>query len=250
MVKVNSKSNNNFYIYGKHPVLFSLKNKKREFFKIYTSNIDELKKYIQDNKISIKQNIIEYKANNELNKLFIDNINHQGYVASVSKNKTFTIDDFVVNVKNQKQLPRIIILDQLTDPHNIGAIIRTAVAFNVEYIITTKYNSPKDYSVILKSSAGMSELINIIEVVNVNNTIEVLKKCGYFVIGMAGEARQDIKDIKDSNNLCLVIGSEGNGIRQLVKKNCDELYKITTNSEVESLNASVATAIAIYKLWG
>ena len=83
-----------------------------------------------------------------------------------------------------------------------------------------------------------------------NNTIETLKKCGYFVIGMAGEAKQDIKEIKDSNNLCLVIGSEGNGIRQLVKKNCDELYKITTNSEVESLNASVATAIAIYKLWG
>lgn len=242
--------NNNFYIYGKHPVLFSLKNKKREFFKLYTSNIEELKKYIQDNKINLKHNIIEYKTNNELNKFFTENINHQGYVASVSKNKTYTIDDFVNDIKNQNKLPRIIILDQLTDPHNIGAIIRTAIAFNIEYIITTKYNSPKDYSVILKSSAGMSELVNIIEVVNVNNTIETLKKCGYFVIGMAGEAKRDIKEIKDSDNLCLVIGSEGNGIRQLVKKNCDELYKITTNENVESLNASVATAIAIYKLWG
>lgn len=240
----------NFYIYGKHPILLSLKNGKREFFKIYTSNIEELKKYIQDNKISIKHNLIEYKTNSELNKFFAENINHQGYVASVSKNKTFTIDDFIDSIKNQKQLPRIIILDQLTDLHNIGAIIRTAVAFNVEYIIMTKYNSPKDYSVILKSSAGMSELVNIIEVVNVNNTIEILKKSGYFVVGMAGEVKRDIKEIKDSNNLCLVIGSEGNGIRQLVKKNCDELYKITTNSNVESLNASVATAIVIYKLWG
>ena len=242
--------NNNFYIYGKHPVLFSLKNKKREFFKIYTSNIEELKKYIQDNKINIKHSIIDYKTNTELSKFFTENTNHQGYVASVSKNKTYTIDDLVNDIKNQNKLPRIIILDQLTDPHNIGAIIRTAIAFNIKYIITTKYNSPKDYSVILKSSAGMSELVNIIEVVNVNNTIETLKKCGYFVIGMAGEAKRDIKEIKDSDNLCLVIGSEGNGIRQLVKKNCDELYKITTNENVESLNASVATAIAIYKLWG
>ena len=94
----------------------------------------------------------------------------------------------------------------------------------------------------------MSELVNIIEVVNVNNTIEVLKKCGYFVIGMAGEAKQDIKEIKDSNNLCLVIGSEGKGVSRLVADNCDYLVKIPMIGHVNSLNASVSCSILIYEI--
>lgn len=242
-------SNNNFYIYGKHPVFLSLKNNKRKFFKIYTSNSDELIKYIKENELDINTNIIEYKNNNELTKILGEDLNHQGYVASVSKNKTLTLDDFLNTINNNKLLPKLLILDQLTDPHNIGAIIRTAVAFDINYIIVTKYNSPKDSSTILKSSAGMSEFINIIEVVNLNNTIDTLKKIGYFIIGMAGEAKHSIEEINDNKNLCLIIGNEGNGIRQLIKKNCDELYKIEINNKVESLNASVATAIAIYKIW-
>ena len=160
------------------------------------------------------------------------------------------INDFLKAIKEEKELPRLLILDQLTDPHNIGAIIRTAVAFNIKYIILTKYNSLNDLSVISKTSAGMVNMVNIIEVINLNNSIDILKKAGYFIIGMAGEATKDIKTITDNKSICLVIGNEGNGIRQLVKKNCDLLCKITTNSNVESLNASVAAAISIYTLWG
>ena len=239
--------NKEIILYGKHPVLLSLKN--RKFFKIYTSNIKELEKYIKDNKININKSIIEYRDNNSLSKM-VNNSNHQGYVAITDIKKNLSIYDFVDIIKDKKELPRLLILDQLTDPHNIGAIIRTAVAFNIEYIILTKYNSLNDLSIISKTSAGMINMVNIIEVINLNNTIDILKKAGYFIIGMAGEAKQDIKTITDNKNICLIIGNEGNGIRQLVKKNCDILCKITTNNNVESLNASVATAISIYILWG
>ena len=220
----NKERTEHFYIYGKHPVFIALKNNRRKFYRIYTSNVTELNRYIQDNKINVNNKIIEYKSNAELSKLFKENVNHQGYVASVSQNRTMTLNDFIKILQENEELPRLLILDQLTDPHNIGAIIRTALAFNVNYIITTNYNSPKDSSIILKSSAGFSEMINMIEVVNLNNTIQTLKDNGYFVVGLAGEATDDIKEIKDSRNLCLVVGSEGNGIRPLVKKNCDGLY--------------------------
>ena len=238
--------NKGIIIYGKHPVFLSLK--QRKFFKIYTSNIDELNKFIDKNNIKLPANTIEYKSNKDLDKI-CTGVNHQGFIAYVSAKKELHFDDFISTL-SKDNLPRLIILDQLTDPHNIGAIIRTAVAFNIEYVIIPEHNSLKDYSIIAKASAGMSEMINIIKVINLNNTIEILKKVGYFIIGMTGEARQDIKSITDAKDLCLVIGSEGSGIRPLVKKNCDALYKISTNKNVESLNASVAAAIVIYKLWG
>ena len=241
-------NSNKIFIYGKHPVFLSLKLGNRKFYRIYTSNRDEINRFIIDNKIKIDKNIIEYKTINELNKI-IKNVNHQGIIAEVSTNRILSLDDFKKNI-DIKNLPKLLILDQLTDPHNVGAIIRTAVAFDVNYLIIPKHNSLKEYPIIAKASAGMSEMITIIEVSNLNNTIEILKNIGYFIIGMAGEASQDIKSIKDNKNLCLVIGSEGSGIRPLVKKNCDALYKITTNAAVESLNASVAAAIAIYKIWG
>lgn len=241
--------NNDLCIYGKHPIFLALQHKKRDIFKIYTSNLEELKQFIKENNIKIKENIIEYKTNDQINKIIKEDVNHQGYLALASNHKKYNFDTFLNEIKQNNKFEKIIILDQLTDPHNIGAIIRSAVAFGVKYIITTEKNTPKDSSVIVKSSAGMSEIIDIIEVVNINNTIEELKKVGYFIIGMAGEAKLNLKTIKNDSNYCLVVGNEGRGIRQLVKKNCDILCKIEMEEAVESLNVSVATAIALYQLW-
>ena len=239
-----------FFIYGKHPIFILLQNQKRNIKKIYTSNFDILIDFIKKNKININKNIIEKKSNQEITKILKDDVNHQGFLAVVGERKNLDLYDFIKNeCEDKDNLPRLIILDQLTDPHNIGAIIRTALAFGVKYIITTKFNSAKDSAIITKTSAGLSEMIDLIEVVNLNRTIEELKKVGYFVIGMAGEAKINLKTMTDSKNLCLIVGNEGNGIRQLVKKNCDILAKIEMENNVESLNVSVATAIAIYQLW-
>lgn len=239
-----------FYIYGKHPSLILLKNQKRKIKKIYTSNFDFLNRFIKENKININTNLIEKKSNSEITKIAKEDINHQGFLILVGERKNLTIEDFIKKeCKDKNNLPKLIILDQLTDPHNVGAIIRTALAFSIKHIITTKFNGINDSAIITKTSTGLSEMIDIIEVINLNRTIEELKKVGYFIIGMAGEAKTNLKDIKDSTNLCIVVGNEGNGIRPLVKKNCDILTKIDMNECVESLNVSVATAIAIYQLW-
>lgn len=239
-----------FYIYGRHPIFILLENQKRKIKKIYTSNFEELINFIEKNKININRNIIEKKLNREITKILKEDVNHQGFLAIVSERKNLAIDDFIKNnCSNKNNLPKLIVLDQLTDPHNIGAIIRTAMAFGINYIITTKFNSTKDSAIITKTSAGLSEMIDIIEVTNLNRAIDELKNTGYFIIGMAGEAKTNLKTINDSKNLCLVVGNEGNGIRQLVKKNCDILAKIEMKNNVESLNVSVATAIAIYQLW-
>ena len=244
------KNENKIYIYGKQPLLLALENKKREFLKIYVANIDEFKKTVNDKKISVNFKLVEQKKNDFISNLIGQNVNHQGYLAEVKKRQTLNLDDFILKYcQNKQNLPKLLILDEIQDPHNIGAIMRTAVAFDVKNIITTSRNTIQDSSVVIKSSAGYSELINLIEVNNLNYAIENLKNVGYFVIGLDGNTTKTLDDITDGSNVCLVLGSEGAGIRQLIKKNCDELVKIVMKNNVESLNVSVASAIAIYKLW-
>src|SRR5690606_34913616 len=128
-------------------------------------------------------------------------------------------------------------------------IIRSAAAFGVNDIIIPKHNSPKDSAIISKSSSGMSELVNLIISGNINNLLINLKKIGYWCVALDGSAKINISQAKDYENIALVVGSEGAGVRQLVKKNCDLLVKIPMKSEVESLNASNAAAIALYELF-
>ncbi|MDR2777299.1 MAG: 23S rRNA (guanosine(2251)-2'-O)-methyltransferase RlmB [Rickettsiales bacterium] len=240
-------------VYGKYPVFLAIRGRMGSLVSIHTSNHRELLQFTSDVGISIDPGIIEQKNNAELSKMLGDkHINHQGYIAYFRAGKETDLHDFVRDrCSGAGKRPKLLILDELTDPHNVGAIIRTAVAFGVEYIIKTERNSPKDMSVLAKTSAGTSELVNLIEVVNINRTIEILKESGYFVLGLCGKSEKSLEDVKDMANLCLVIGSEGRGMRQLVRKNCDMVCSIKMkNTAVESLNASVAAALAIYELWG
>ncbi|MDR2078033.1 MAG: 23S rRNA (guanosine(2251)-2'-O)-methyltransferase RlmB [Rickettsiales bacterium] len=238
-------------IYGKHPVFLALKNRAVDFVNIYTSNVNNLVEYISKNNIKIDSNIIQYKNNAQLGKMLNNGANHQGYLAYLRENKKINLDDFIAKLGDYgKNLPKLVILDQLTDLHNVGAILRTAAAFGINYVLKTKYNSPGDLSIIAKTSAGTSELINIIEIININRTIEILKNVGYFIVGLSEKSEYTLSRVKNMDNLCLVVGSEGKGLRQLVRKNCDMLCCIKMPGKgVESLNASVATAIAIYELW-
>lgn len=240
-------------IYGKHPLFSILKSKKRKIYEIFISdkNKNIFLETIKKENISIDSNInIRFVNSEELNNIFpYQEKNHQGYIAFVGQKQKLSFDDFINNLTKLNELPRLLILDQILDPHNLGAIIRTAVAFNVENIIITSYNSVKDTPIVAKTSVGLNEVVNLIEVINLNNAIKNLKDVGYFIIGLDGEAKNEINKITDNKNLALVLGNEGKGIRELVKKNCDELVKIPMKNCVESLNVSVASAIAIYELW-
>lgn len=245
-----------FYIYGKHPVLMAILYKKRELKKLFVTEntIKIFEDFVKEKSINLPKNFrVEKVDNNYISSLTAENATHQGFLLECNPIPKLSFNTLVNIIRDTKtkigntQLPNILILDEITDLHNIGAIIRSAAAFGFENIIVTEKNSPKDNAIIAKGSAGMIETVNIIEVINLNSTIQELKNLGYWIFGLDGSAKQNISDI-NFENVALIVGSEGKGMRDLVRKNCDVLVKIPMSENVESLNASVAAAIAMYTI--
>ena len=242
------------WIGGKNPCFLTLQNQKRKIFEIVINknNLDDLKNFLAKNSLQNLERIVKV-----VDKIFFENIFnkdfvHQGIAVKASKLEFKTQFDLLEElnlIEDKKQLPDILILDQITDPQNVGAIIRSAIAFNFKKIVFCEFNSARETPSLIKASAGNIDFAEIFVAVNINNLMEKLKKIGYWCIGLAGEGVENEKKIAEYKNIALVVGSEGSGIRNLVKKNCDLLVRIDTNKEVESLNVSVATAIALNEIY-
>lgn len=141
---------------------------------------------------------------------------------------------------------RIIVLDGIMDPHNLGAIIRSAKAFHADALIMRKKRSAPITAAVYKASAGLIEQLPIVEVANIHQTLTTLKEHHIWTYGLAGEASVSIHDLTPDAQMAWVLGSEGDGLSPLVKKTCDQLVKIPMHPDVESLNVSVAAAIALF----
>lgn len=229
------KSTEKFYIHGKHATLAALSNQSREIHQIYVSNQNF--DLIPD-KYKIITNI--YTTEN-FNKILPGVNAHQGIAVLVSPLPQKNISDF-----NLEKINKIVILDQITDPQNYGAILRSAACFGIDLVINSKDNSAKESGVIAKTSASAIEKLNIAYVTNISKTIKILKDNNFWIIGLDGDAKSDINTKIMSGKICLVMGSEGKGIRRLTKENCDLIVKIPMNKNMESLNVSTASAIAFY----
>ncbi len=235
------------YIIGRNPVLEILKTDK-EVEKIYIlkGNLQgSIKKIIgiaKDKKILMQ----------EVDKGKMDSLseggNHQGVAALVTGYEYASIDDILKRAEKRKESPFIIILDELEDPHNLGAIIRTAECAGVHGIIIPKRRSASVNQAVYRSSAGAVEHMLVSKVTNISQTIETLKEKGLWIYGadMDGENYHFDTDLKGS--IGLVIGNEGKGISRLVKEKCDVLVKIPMLGKVDSLNASNAASILIYEV--
>ncbi len=250
---VNALTANQVWIYGKHPVFAALLNPKRKIYQVLaTKNSEaELRKFILEKKISLNQNLIKIVDSDLLSSLFPIGSSHQGLVLKTSIITTISNHQFLDKIKNfdKTNLPPLLILDNLTDPQNIGAIIRSAAAFGFKNIVIQDRNFPTHSAVIAKAAAGMLELVDLISTQNINNFLADSKKLGYWSVGLDGESRSNISEAKNYQPIAFVIGSEGDGIRRLVKENCDLLVKIPMENAVESLNASNAAAIAMYEIY-
>lgn len=188
---------------------------------------------------ALKQKNIKTKKleKNELDEIV--NANHQGIILEVNDYQYKTLDEI------EKQ-EIIIILDHLEDPHNLGAIIRTCEAAGIKSIIIPKDRSVKVNGTVTKVSVGTTKYVNIAIVNNLVNTIKELKTKGYWIIGTDMEGT-DYKKIDYTGKIALVIGNEGKGLSRLVEQNCDFIATIPMKGQVNSLNASVASAIIIYE---
>jgi 23S rRNA (guanosine2251-2'-O)-methyltransferase len=173
---------------------------------------------------------------------------HQGVAAEIESIPTVELKEYLKSKSNSKNT--LVVLDDITDQRNIGSIIRSCSAFNIDAVILLEKNYNPKNKMMYKSASGAMELVNIIPVSNITNALEVLKKNNYWVYGLDSNAKENIEDQKWSNQNVFVFGSEGDGLRRLVKENCDHLIKIQINKEIESLNVSnaVSTTLGIFRL--
>lgn len=172
---------------------------------------------------------------------------HQGFVAEITDFEYCSIRDILNFAEAQNQLPFVLILDEIADPHNLGAIIRTSEAIGVHGIILQKDRACAVNETVYKTSAGAISNMLIARETNLTQVLEQLKKQGLWVFGLE-LGGNDIYRTNLKGPVALVVGSEGNGIKQLVKKNCDDVISLPMQGKVNSLNASVATGIALYEI--
>ncbi|MDG7056232.1 MAG: 23S rRNA (guanosine(2251)-2'-O)-methyltransferase RlmB [Wolbachia endosymbiont of Meromenopon meropis] len=242
------KANINYWLYGKHVCISALKNKNRQctellatknFYKEYE---EEIKQYIENK--SIKFQLVENKT---LNNILSKGANHQGVALKVSPIfQSLKIEE----IASSRDSSTIVILDQVTDTYNIGSILRTSVCFNVDTVILSYKHSPNENASIAKAASGALDIVSLIYVTNIVKTIKCLKKFGYWCYGLDCEAKAYLDKIKNfEKKNVIILGSEGKGMRLLVKKNCDYLVKIPISNAIESLNVSNAAAIALYSIY-
>ena len=243
MSKTNSKPDKNqLILYGRHAVLSALKNPRRKVSKLLCTkeNAEEIRRTAPD----IPLQTVERK---EIDKLLPTEAVHQGFALFCSELPPVAIEDIITMAENQENC-HVLILDQVTDPQNIGAIIRSAVAFNTLALIVQDKNSPTETGSMAKASAGMIEFLPICRVTNLSRALEQLKDAGFWTIGMDGYAQTTVDKLKKGGKNAIIMGSEGKGMRRLVEENCDITVKLPMNKEVESLNVATAAAIMLYEL--
>ena len=235
-----------FFIIGQHAVIEALKNPNRKVLKLFLT--EESKKNIH--RKSPKKNLLEdvkvhFKTKKELDKYSTkENLLHQGYVAEIEHLDKLTLKEFIKENKNIT----FACLDSVTDPRNIGSLIRSAASFNIDGIIIKERHYPDESKLMYKAASGAVEHINIFQVSNINSTIKNLKDKNFWVYGFDGNGDKDFTSIEWKGNNILLFGSEGSGMHQHTSKYVDFLVKININKKIDSLNISNSAAIAFHYL--
>jgi 23S rRNA (guanosine2251-2'-O)-methyltransferase len=176
---------------------------------------------------------------------------HQGVIARVKQGKVFTENDLddIINKANAQGIPPfLLILDGVTDPHNLGACLRNADASGVQAIIVPKDNAARITPTVRKVAVGAVESVPLVQVTNLSRTMKQLQELGVWIIGTAGETDTCLYDVKLSGPMALVMGAEGKGMRRLTRENCDQLVKLPMAGKVSSLNVSVATGVCLFEI--
>ena len=236
-----------FLIAGKHAVIEALKNPKRKVLKVLLT--EDSKKTI--NKENQSQNLLKgvkifYKTKNELDRLCAkDQISHQGLIAEIEHLDSLNLKDYL-NLNDNSTNITFVALEDVTDPRNIGSIIRSAASFNIDGIIIKERSFPSESKLMYKSASGSLEHINIFEVSNLNTALKFLKSRNFWISGFDIDSNKNFTKHQWNGRNILLFGSEGYGLKYQTKKNSDFLFKININNKVESLNISNSAAIVFH----
>lgn len=189
---------------------------------------------------------ISYAEVTDLARLVARDAPHQGLVIEVDPLESIYLGDLLQEEVDADSKRPLIVLDQVTDPHNIGAVLRSAAAFDAAAIITQDRHSPPESGVIARSASGALETVPWVRVVNLSRALEEIAEAQYWRIGLMGDTETTLAQTLDGSRVALVLGSEGDGMRHNVMEHCDVLAKLPISPRMESLNISNAAAIALY----
>lgn len=232
-------------IYGKNPIIEAI-NSGITINKIYiqktSKELSEIYKFAKAKKI-----VLVETDKSKLDKM-CDNKNSQGVVASVTEFSYSEIDDILEFARKRNESPFVVILDKIEDPHNLGAIIRTAECLGVHGIIIQKRNACQVTDTVEKVAAGACSYMNVARVTNITESIKYLKEKGLWIYGLDMEGASEVYNTKFDGSVGIVVGNEGYGISRLVKENCDFMVKIPMTGKINSLNASVSAAVCMYEI--
>lgn len=229
------------YIYGKNPIREAIASKRLKSVYVSEGFSDSIfLELIKKNNVPITKKTIQ-----ELNSM-VDGV-HQGLVGEIKPYEYCSLDE-IIHIAKKQENPIIVILDGINDPHNLGAILRSCDVFGVSGVIVKKHNQVSLSSTVAKTSAGAINYVKVCQVSNLSNAIERLKDEGYWVVSTDGSGNYNYQDLKYDFKVALIVGSEGEGISQLLLKNSDFIVKIPMQGHVNSLNASVAAAILLSRI--
>ncbi len=228
-----------YWIYGRHAVNAALANPEREVTRILLAPQAE-------GKLDITRKLPEPQVTEmkEIDRIVGGDAVHQGVAAQVKPLPGYVIEDVLHLEKGP-----LVILDQVSDPHNVGAVLRSAAAFNAAGVILPKDHSAPETAAMAKAACGALDIIKLITVTNLASAMRELKEAGWWIVGLDGEAKETLNTLKLDSKTVLVLGAEGKGMRRLTSESCDFMAKLPMGKRMESLNVSNAAAIALYHLY-
>ncbi len=248
-----------FWIFGVHPVLAALANPRRRIERLALSPEaaqtwgQRLRKERDPRHDGLNAESLNRR---DIDALLPEGAVHQGLAALVEPLDHPAIEDLVSrsqaagdpgSVPNRRV---ILLLDQVTDPHNVGAVLRSAAAFGAQAVVALDMGAPEESGTLAKSASGALEVMPYIKVTNLARSLDGLKAAGYWCLGLAGEAEQSLAESEPAESVALVLGAEGSGLRRLTRERCDLLVKLPTKPPIQALNISNAAAVALYELLG
>jgi 23S rRNA (guanosine2251-2'-O)-methyltransferase len=228
------------WLWGLHAVRAALANPARKSRKLLISGSaePELRALAVKSKV-----LVETADHHAIDRALPRDAVHQGVALLTAPLAEADIHDAVEGIPEPR---RLILLDQVTDPHNLGAILRSAAAFGVCGVIVQDRNSPPEGGVLAKAASGALELVPVVRVVNIARALDELGELGFLRVALADEAAEPIEDVDLSRDVVLVLGAEGEGLRRLTREKCDVAVRLPTRPEMPSLNVSNAAAVALY----
>jgi len=235
-----------FLIVGQHAVIEALRNPKRKVLKVFLTEESKKNIHRKNQKKNVLQDVkVYFKSKKELDKYTSkDQLMHGGYVAEIEHLDKPDLKEFIKKKNNLT----LVCIDEVTDPRNIGSLIRSAASFNIDGLIVKERQFPSDSKLMYKSASGSMEHLNIFEVSNINSTLKNLREKNFWVYGFDAKGEKNFTETKWEGKNVLLFGSEGFGMREHTGKYTDFLVRIDINKDIESLNISNSAAIVFHHL--